>query len=101
MSIDEHKQENMTTLAVAIGRVEEGVKGIAQQFIDFKIDTKENVSFIWKEIESLRNRVTGLEGINIEHHSAKGKISLWKIGEIIVVIIGLYFSWRMGNSSKG
>lgn len=98
---DDNKQENMTSLAIAVGRVEECVKGISAQLAEFKADHREDIKFIWADMNTIRenygNRITNLENTNIERNGSK--ISLWKIAEVAGFIISMYFAYHMGNLS--
>ncbi len=89
----ESPQENMTTLAVAIGRVETLTMGISQQFTEFKANHKEDINFIWAEVNTLRNRVKDLEDTNLERKG--GKVSLRTIIEVIVGGCTLYLYYLM------
>lgn len=102
MSGEESKQENMTTLAVAVGRVEMLTMGISQQFSEFKANHKEDINFIWAEVDSLRNRITGLENINLEKKSGWGslRLAIEVLAAVIAFVVGCYFSCHMGNICK-
>ena len=92
---EESKQENLTSIAVALGRVEEAVKGIAAQFADFKVDHRSDIKFIWEEVESLRNRVTALENINLERKG--GKLSIRTVVEVMVGSATLFLYYKMAK----
>ncbi len=87
------EEQNLTTLAVAIGRVETLTLGISQQLSEFKINHREDLSFVWKEMEAHGARITNLENINLERKG--GKISIRTALEVVVGGFTLYFYYLM------
>lgn len=95
--MDENRQESMTTLAVAIGRVEEVTRSISAQFSEYKIDHKEDIKFILSDLHDVREahgmRITALENTNIERKGSK--ITYHTVIETVQIFLTLYLYYRM------